>query len=322
MPATGAVSGGGNSLLGGLVGGADTTTTITNSVASGSVSSTGPNSWVGGFVGVNAGTISLSSASGPVTGTSESLLGGFVGLNFAVITNSTTAATATVTGPGANNTIGGFVGVNFGSIDPSTAAGAVTGGANNVVGGFAGANASLVGYPAGLIPGSTFPVGTVSTDSIATGAATGGANSTVGAQVGTTNPTALPTSPSIFAGCTDGGGVCSIVQAGLTLPPTAPTPPTISVLQTDLALPPTEPKTLEPQPITQITQIISSADKDVTTPAPILASLTPPSTSSPDGSTFSDAVPGSSPGQRNAQQRAAAWRNAVLQEPGPAAIGF
>jgi filamentous hemagglutinin family protein len=270
--ATGAVSGGGSSILGGLIGATDITSTITNSTASGAVSSTGANSWVGGFSGVNGGAISLSIASGPVTGTSESLLGGFSGINFGVITNATTAQSATVTGTGANNFVGGFVGVNFGSIDPSTAAGAVTGGANNVVGGFAGANASLAGYPAGLIPGSTFPGGTVSADSFATGVATGGANSIVGAQVGTTNPTALPASPSIIASCGGGGFVlCSILQSGggLTLASTEPTP-------------------LLPLPITQITQLILPIDNNVTIPDPIFASLTPPS--SPAGSSLSGAV--------------------------------
>jgi filamentous hemagglutinin family protein len=270
--ATGAVSGGGSSILGGLIGATDITATITNSGASGAVSSTGANSWVGGFIGVNGGTISLSSASGPVTGTSESLLGGFVGINFGVITDAATAQSATVTGTGANNFVGGFVGVNFGSIDPSTAAGAVTGGANNVVGGFAGANASLAGYPAGLIPGSTFPGGTVSADSFATGVATGGANSIVGAQVGTTNPTALPANPSIIASCGGGGFVlCSILQSGggLTLASTEPTP-------------------LLPLPITQITQLILPIDNNVTIPDPIFASLTPPS--SPAGSPLSGAV--------------------------------
>jgi filamentous hemagglutinin family protein len=274
--ATGAVSGGGNSILGGLIGVADhITATITNSTASGAVSSTGPNSWVGGFIGVNGGAISLSSASGPVIGTSESLLGGFVGINFGVISDAMTAQSATVTGTGANNFVGGFVGVNFGSIDPSTAAGAVTGGANNVVGGFAGANASLAGYPAGLIPGSTFPIGTVSAGSLATGVATGGPNSIVGAQVGTTNPTALPASPSIVTSCS-GGGLCSILQSGLTL--ASPTPLSIT-------------------PTTQITQLILPIDNNVTIPDPIFASLTPPS--SPAGSSLSGTVsyPNATPGK-------------------------
>ena len=229
--ATGTVSGGGNSILGGLVGVTDVGAVILNSEARGSVTSTGSNSWIGGFVGLNAGTIgptggenSISGATGSVTGTSNSLIGGFVGLNLGTIADSTTAATSTVTGTGTNNFVGGFVGVNFGFIDPSTSAGSVTGGTNNTVGGFAGANASLTGITAGIIPGSTFPLGLISADSIATGQVTGGANSTVGAQVGTTNPAALPTSPTIVASC-DNGVLCSILQAGFALAYTAPTPP-------------------------------------------------------------------------------------------------
>jgi filamentous hemagglutinin family protein len=255
--ATGAVSGGGNSILGGLIGVTDFNTTVTNSTASGAVSSTGSNSWVGGFIGGNGGAVTGSSASGPVTGTSESLLGGFVGLNLGVITNSTTAVTSTVTGPGANNYVGGFVGANFGLIDPSTAAGNVTGGVNNFAGGFAGANGSLANIAAGLIPGSTFPAGTISTDSVATGSASGGANSTVGQQVGTNSPTALPANPSVVAGC-DGGALCSLLNTGFVLVSGGPTPTSTPPDQT-------------PPPVW-----INPPTNTVTTPAPIFVSLTPP----------------------------------------------
>ena len=216
--ATGAVTGGGNSILGGFIGITDITAVITNSTASGAVSSTGPNSWVGGFIGMNGGTINTSHALGTVTGRSDSLLGGFAGINLGLIQNSTTAATSTVAANGANNFAGGFVGVNFGSIDPSTSAGNVTGGVNNVLGSFVGANASLTNPAALSIPGSSFPVGTISTGSGGTGLI----NGTAGAQVGTTNPTSLPTRPSLIslatASCSSGDfGLCSSLQAGLTL---------------------------------------------------------------------------------------------------------
>ena len=261
--ATGSVSGGGNSILGGLVGFTDVASTVTNSTASGSVSSSGPNSWVGGFVGVNGGTISgvysgpvsSSSASGSVTGTSDSVLGGFAGLNFGVITDSTAAITSTVNAPGANNYLGGFVGLNFGLIDPSTAAGNVSGGANNVVGGFAGANASLPGYSAGLISGSSFPAGSISNTSVASGSSTGGSNSTVNPQTGTTSPTSYPASPSVIAGCGQ-QGLCSILVNGLTL-----------ASSTDLLPPPPPP----PE------KWINQPDNGVKIPDLILASLTPPS---------------------------------------------
>ena len=271
--ATGSVSGADNSILGGLVGFVDIGAVITNSTASGAVSSSGPNSWVGGLVGVNGGTISYVNslpgpqphASGPVTGTSDSILGGFAGLNFGVIADSTTSST--VSGPGPNNYVGGFVGVNFGWIDPSTATGNVTGGANSVVGGFAGANASVTGYSAGLIPGSTFPTGTISTDSSSTGLVNGAA----GPQNGTSNPTSLPAGPAIVAGCHI--GFCSILN-GLTL----------ASASTDLLPPPPPDKW------------INLPDYGVKTPDPILANLTPPSgpaASSPAGTgSYANATPG------------------------------
>src|ERR1019366_5422998 len=164
----------------------------------------------------NTGGVSSISASGPVTGTSDSLLGGFVALNFGVITNATTAATSTVSGPGANNYVGGFVGANFGTIDPSPAAGNVTGGANNFVGSFAGTNASLTGYSSNLITGSSFPTGTI-TNSVGTGTVNS-APATPSNQVGTSNPTTFPATPSIVATCNN-GGLCSILLNGLPLPP-------------------------------------------------------------------------------------------------------
>ena len=64
--ATGTVTGGGNSILGGLAGVQDIgaaiigSTVDSKSYASGPVTSTGPNSIVGGFIGVNGGQISNS----------------------------------------------------------------------------------------------------------------------------------------------------------------------------------------------------------------------------------------------------------------------
>ena len=61
-----------------------------------------------------------------MTGTTESYLGGFVGVNLGTIEQS--IATGSVTGIGARDVIGGFVGANFGSIDPLLAAGNAIGG--------------------------------------------------------------------------------------------------------------------------------------------------------------------------------------------------
>ena len=94
-----------------------------------------------------------------MTGTSDSYLGGFVGVNLGSIEQSFTTATASVTGIGNRDVIGGFVGANFGSIDASSAAGNATGTTDSAVGAFAGANATFVNFSVGAIPNSSFPDG-------------------------------------------------------------------------------------------------------------------------------------------------------------------
>ena len=175
--AFGNVLGGGNSVLGGFIGtlsfenGAGV---ILTSGAAGSVTSTGPNSIVGGFAGLTSGTIVASVSTGPVTGTSDSYLGGFAGVNLGTIAASFTTPGASVTGTGTRDIVGGFVGANFGSIDSSSSAGNATGGAFSTVGGFAGTNARFVNFAPGSIPASSFPSGSI-TNSSASGSATGGA---------------------------------------------------------------------------------------------------------------------------------------------------
>ena len=212
------MTGGGNSVLGGFIG----TLTfengpaqISSSSASGAVTSTGSNSTVGGFAGLTSGTILASSASGPVTGTSDSYLGGFAGVNLGSIQQSFTTATASVTGTGNRDVIGGFVGANFGSINASSAAGNATGATDSAVGAFAGANATFVNFSAGSIPNSSFPDGTI-TNSFATGTASGGAGSTVDPFIALVDPTTAanpPAFPSIIFGCTD--PTCVFVKTGL-----------------------------------------------------------------------------------------------------------
>ncbi|MFL6822763.1 MAG: S8 family serine peptidase, partial [Xanthobacteraceae bacterium] len=219
--ATGAVTGGGNSILGGFIGALSHASPgfIILSTSSGPVSSTGPNSIVGGFVGLNGGTILLSSTTSPVTGASESYLGGFAGVNLGGIEFA--SASGPVTGTGNHDIIGGFVGANFGSIDSSTAAGNATGATNSAVGGFAGANAQFVNFPAGSIPGSSFPVGTI-TNSSASGTASGGAGSTVDPFIALNDPSSAsnpPAFPSILAGCND--PLCGFLNTGILPPPGA-----------------------------------------------------------------------------------------------------
>jgi hypothetical protein len=223
--ANGAVTGGGNTVLGGFIGALSLSSGlgyITASTASGPVTSTGPNSVVGGFVGLNGGGIFLSSASGAVNGTSQSYLGGFVGTNLGWIDQA--SASGNVTGSGSNNIVGGFVGANFGSIDSSTSSGNATSGADSAVGGFAGANAQFVNFQPGSIPGSSFPVGTI-TNSSASGTASGGPGSTVSPFIALNNPNSSsnpPAFPSIIGGCTD--PTCVFVNTGVLPSPPSPTP--------------------------------------------------------------------------------------------------
>ena len=218
--AHGNVIGGDNSSLGGLVGAmgvGNGPSLILASQAYGNVTSTGDNSIVGGLVGLNGGSIQNSSASGNVLGTSSSYLGGLVGINIGEVKDS--IATGAVTGSGTQNFAGGLVALNFGNIDPSSSSGDVTSGANSVVGGLVGAEGAFEPFvlPAGVtmpsIPGS-FPVGTISADSLATGKATGGQGSTVGQQVGQYYPTTgLPAYPSFVKSCND--AVCYILAHGV-----------------------------------------------------------------------------------------------------------
>ncbi|HEY6257494.1 MAG TPA: filamentous hemagglutinin N-terminal domain-containing protein, partial [Xanthobacteraceae bacterium] len=265
--AIGNVTGGANSVLGGLVGGIGVgqgKSSISDSFASiGTIKSTGPNSVVGGLVGANGGSIMRSGASGPVSGTSQSYLGGLVGINVGLIQDSN--ASGVVTGSGAGNFTGGLVGLNFGLVDPSTSSGAVTSGANSVVGGLIGANGAFGPFsniPPGVsIPGS-FPVGTVSVDSLATGLASGGPGSLVGPQFGENYPTSgLPSYPTVVNPNICNNGLCTILATGVLTNPNPPPPPTN---------PPSNPPANQPPPppVTQA-QVIQNLIQNIT-----LASVT------------------------------------------------
>jgi hypothetical protein len=135
-------------------------------------------------------------------------------------------ATGLVTGTGAQNYAGGAAGLNFGTIGPTTSSGNVSSGANSVVGGLLGANGAFSNFSSGLVPAFTFPVGTVSADSVATGAASGGSGSVVGPQVGLNYPTTgVPAFPSLVNTCTD--SLCTILATGVLTDPNPPPPPII-----------------------------------------------------------------------------------------------
>jgi hypothetical protein len=200
--ATGPVTAAANSIIGGLVGGMSGAGSVLSSSASGAVTATGANTMAGGLLGGSFGLVSLSSATGPVIGTSSSYLGGLIGANGGEITQS--FATGPVTGSGTGNYAGGLTGANFawplpvssnsvvanvtalasldaaatpistGTIAQSYATGPVSSGANSYVGGLAGASLAL-SDPSMPTSSATPTI----TRSYSFGAATGGANSVV-----------------------------------------------------------------------------------------------------------------------------------------------
>src|SRR6516162_10117149 len=105
--ALGTVQAGDASVAGGLVASNSVSGAITSSQASGNVT-VGAASVGGGLVGANAGTITDSTASGAVTSTgANSTVGALVGTNTGTITNST--GSGVVSSPGANSTVSGLV---------------------------------------------------------------------------------------------------------------------------------------------------------------------------------------------------------------------
>ena len=181
---------------------------IVNSEARGSVTATGANSWIGGFVGVNAGFISMSSiAKGNVHGTSNSVVGGFAGVNLGQLTAVSTMGSTSfqsVSVSGANNVVGGLVGVNFGTVLASVANSNVSGPAGNAMGSLVGANANMANVPQGLVFGSNFPTGTVIASN-----GNGTVNGSGGPQIGTLNLTSI-VKPSLLDQCTD--ALCELLK--------------------------------------------------------------------------------------------------------------
>ena len=192
--ATGSVSG--NERVGGLIGRADTGSTISNSYATGSVSG---DSDVGGLVGwaSNGSTISNSYATGSVSG--NSWIGGLVGWASSGSSISNSYATGSVSG---KLRVGGLVGItNSGStISNSYTTGSVSG--NERVGGLVGIADSgstisnsyttgsvsgnrRVGGLVGWAPSGSSTRGSSISNSYATGSVSG--NSDVGGLVGITS---------------------------------------------------------------------------------------------------------------------------------------
>ncbi len=133
--ATGSVSG--SYIVGGLVGFSISSSSITNSFATGNVSTAGGyDEYVGGLVGYNvSSSITNSYATGSVSGGNN--VGGLVGYNRNSSSIDNSYATGNVSGSGGS--VGGLVGTNYkASIDDSYATGSVSG--NDWVGGLVGYN--------------------------------------------------------------------------------------------------------------------------------------------------------------------------------------
>jgi filamentous hemagglutinin family protein len=181
--ASGEVSSIGAALVGGLVGfnrGAISQSFATVSVQGGTSINFGftSGSSAGGLVGQNAGAISDSHATGSATGDLSSNAGGLVGSNSGVFGASAPSilrsyATGAVS-VGDGGTAGGLAAINAGSITQTFATGPVSGGSDSFVGGLVGSNSLSFST-------SNSPV-TIS-QSYAIGSVTGGANSHVGGLV-------------------------------------------------------------------------------------------------------------------------------------------
>ncbi len=179
--ATGAVSG--TQYAGGFVGQNDAGATILASTA-GTGPVTGTIGYLGGFAGLNAGTISGDHAFGPVgNGTSQVIVGGLVGRNYGTVAQSSAAGAV----EGGNMT-GGLVGWSSGAVSNSYASGAVIGTAK--AGGFIGENDATATnvYATGSVTGTQYVgglagdnMGTI-THAYASGAVSG--TNTVGGLVG------------------------------------------------------------------------------------------------------------------------------------------
>src|SRR5205807_997107 len=161
--------------------------------AAGNVSSTGGDVGLGGLAGFNNenGTITNSFATGNVTtaGAFSALIGGFVGGNAGTIVGSQAAQTGDnkVSTDATTAFAGGFVAaVNFGTIGTVFASGAAKGLDNSSVGGLVALNFGIAGFDSGFagVTAANQVIGAGSiTHAYATGPATGGANSTVGGLV-------------------------------------------------------------------------------------------------------------------------------------------
>jgi hypothetical protein len=166
----GTVSGGGLGAVGGLLGGLGGQGVIIQSYATGAVNGT-TNDFVGGLAGYSqGGSITQAYATGAVGSGDGSTVGGLVGLNFAASTITTSYATGAATG-GSGAVVGGLAGENQGAISQSYAAGPIGDAqAGSAIGGLVGFN----------------DAGGSITQTLASGPVSGAASTSVGGLVGNT----------------------------------------------------------------------------------------------------------------------------------------
>lgn len=141
------ISGGQYNFAGGLVGYSCGNGTVEDSFATGTVSA-GDGSYVGGLAGASTGYVEDCFATGSATtgnaanGSPPPSAGGLVGYNFGVSSSPGTITNSYSTGAesgGTGTNVGGMVGLSFdGTISDSYSTGAPTGGSGSYVGGFIG----------------------------------------------------------------------------------------------------------------------------------------------------------------------------------------
>jgi len=219
--ASGSVSGVDYNSIGGLVG--ENTGTITGSSATASVMDTSTDctsyvcSDVGGLVGQNQldATITSSFASGKVTAGDDSAVGGLVGWNSGTISFSSAFGPVIDTVDDSNilSDVGGLAGDNTGMISGSLAFGSVTGGTVSNIGG-------LVGYNEGGTIGFSSEIGTVSGSDYSNVGGLVGLNGT-GSSISNSSATGKVTDTSSASGdcqanveCVDIGGLVGQNQSG------------------------------------------------------------------------------------------------------------
>mgnify|MGYP004656015849 FL=1 len=117
---------------GGLVGNVDNNSNITDCHATGNVTVTGSNQYVGGIVGNTAGNLTNCYATGDITATASQYVGGLAG--YSMNSNSTLANCYAKGNVSGRDEVGGLIGQCYGMITDSHAYGDVIGASGNIGG--------------------------------------------------------------------------------------------------------------------------------------------------------------------------------------------